>query len=57
MHDAIRGLYRDDPICERQQQALQPRAVQARAAEPVRWLAAETARLDLLEQQLRSRTG
>lgn len=57
MHDAIRGLYRDDPICQRQQQALQPRAVEARAAEPVRWLAAETARLELLEQQLRSRTA
>jgi integrase len=58
MHDAIRGLYHDDPICDRQQrQTLQPRAVQARAAEPARWLAAETARLELLEQQLRSQTG
>ena len=57
MHDAIRGLYRDDPICERQQQTLQPRAVEARAAGPARWLAAETARLELLEQQLRRQAG
>jgi integrase len=57
MHDAIRGLYRDDPICQRQQQTLQPRTLQARAAEPVQWLAAETARLELLEQQLQSRAG
>jgi integrase/recombinase XerD len=57
MHDAIRGLYHDDPICDRQQQTLQPRAVHARAAEPVRWLAAETARLELLEQQLHGQTG
>lgn len=57
MHDAIRGLYRDDPICQRQQQTLQPRSVAAREPEPVPWLAAETARLELLEQQLRSRAG
>jgi integrase len=57
MHDAIRSLYRDDPICDRQRQALQPRAVEARAAEPAGWLAAETARLELLEQQLRSQAG
>lgn len=57
MHDAIRGLYRDDPICDRQQQALQPRAVEAHEPEPARWLAAETARLELLEQQLRSQAG
>jgi integrase len=57
MHDAIRGLYRDDPICDRQQQTLQPRAVEARATEPMPWLATETARLELLEQQLRSQAG
>lgn len=57
MHDAIRSLYRDDPICDRQQQTLQPRAVEAREPEPAGWLAAETARLELLEQQLRSQTG
>jgi hypothetical protein len=57
MHDAIRGLYRNDPLCDRQQQTLQPRVVEARAAEPPVWLAAETARLELLEQQLRSQTA
>ncbi len=57
MHEAIRSLYRDDPICDRQQQTLQPRAVEARTPEPVRWLAAGTARLELLEQQLRTRSG
>lgn len=57
MHDAIRSLYRDDPICDRQQQALQPRAVAAREPQPAPWLAAETARLELLEQQLHSQAG
>lgn len=57
MHEAIRSLYRDDPICDRQQQTLQPRAVEAREPEPARWLAAETARLELLEQQLHGQTG
>jgi Phage integrase family len=58
MHDAIRGLYRDDPICDRQQQALQPRIVDpAHQPERAGWLAAETARLELLEQQLRGRAS
>jgi integrase/recombinase XerD len=52
--DAIRGLYGDDPICDQQQQTLQPPAVAAPSAEPSGWLATETARLARLEQQLRS---
>jgi integrase len=52
MHEAIRGLYRDDPICERQQRALQPVAVPTTTAEPSTWLAAETAKLERLERRL-----
>jgi integrase len=52
MHEAIRGLYHDDPICDRQQQTLQPRVVDVEHAEPSPWLAAETAKLERLEQQL-----
>jgi integrase len=54
MHEAIRGLYQEDPICERQQRSLQPVAVATKDAEPSAWLAAETVRLERLEQQLRS---
>lgn len=57
MHDAIRGLDRDDPICDRQTQTLQPVAVPATNAEPSAWLVAEAAKLERLEQQLRTRTG
>jgi integrase len=57
MHEAIRGLYREDPICERQRQSLQPHAVAATRDEPSAWLASETARLERLEQQLRIATG
>jgi integrase len=57
MHDAILGLYRDDPICERQEQALRLTAVPAPAAEPSPWLADEAARLERLEEQLRGQTG
>jgi hypothetical protein len=57
MHQAVRGLYRDDPICERQQQSLQPVAVPTTSHEPTGWLAAETAKLERLEQQLAGRTG
>jgi integrase/recombinase XerD len=57
MHEAIRDLYHDDPICERQQRTLQPRALPATSAEPAGWLATETTRLERLEQQLRSQTG
>jgi integrase len=53
MHQAIRGLYAEDPICERQQHSLQPVAVPTRSDKPSAWLAAETARLERLEQQLR----
>lgn len=52
MHDAIQTLYREDPICERQQQTLRPVATPKPNAAPAAWLAAETARLDELEQRL-----
>jgi integrase/recombinase XerD len=57
MHEAIRGLYQDDPICDRQQRSLQPVAVSATNVEPSAWLAAETAKLETLEQQLGEQTG
>jgi hypothetical protein len=57
MHQAIRGLYADDPICERQQRSLQPVAVPTAELEPSKWLAAETTKLERLERQLGSRTG
>jgi integrase len=57
MHEAIRALYRDDPICDRQRRPPQPVAAPATSAEPAEWLAAETARLERIEQQLASRTG
>jgi integrase/recombinase XerD len=52
MHEAVRGLYAEDPICERQQRSLQPVAIATTIAEPSAWLAAETAKLERLEQQL-----
>jgi integrase/recombinase XerD len=50
MHEAILGLYRDNPICDRQERALQLSAPPA----PSAWLAAETAQLEQLEAQLRN---
>lgn len=52
MHDAIVGLYRGDPICDRQAQAVQPTAVPTPSSQPSAWLADETARLERLERQL-----
>jgi integrase/recombinase XerD len=52
MHQAILTLYREDPICDRQAQALRLTAVPEPAAEPGAWLADEEARLERLEQQL-----
>jgi integrase len=52
MHDAIQTLYREDPICERQQRTLRPVALPAPNAEPSAWLADETVRVEQLEQQL-----
>ena len=57
MHEAILGLYRDDPICERQERALHLTAVPTPTAEPSAWLADEAARLERLEQQLGLRAG
>jgi integrase/recombinase XerC len=57
MHDAIRGLYRDDPICDRQRRSLQPVAVATTSDGPSEWLAAETAKLERLELQLRTQTA
>jgi hypothetical protein len=52
MHEAIRGLYAEEPICDRQQRSLQPVAVPRTSDEPSGWLAAESAKLERLEQQL-----
>jgi hypothetical protein len=52
MHEAIQTLYREDPICERQQRMLRPVAAAGSDREPRAWLAAETARLEALEQRL-----
>lgn len=57
MHDAIRTLYRQDPICDRQRQALQPLALPAPNAEPSAWLAGEAAKLERIEQRLRTGLG
>lgn len=52
MHDAIQTLYREDPISERQQRTLRP-VVPAAGDEPGEaWLAAESARLEVLERRL-----
>jgi integrase len=57
MHDAIQTLYRDDPICDRQQRTLRSVADVTADAEAGGWLAAEAARLDALEQRLGLRAG
>jgi hypothetical protein len=57
MHDAIQTLYREEPICKRQQRTIRPVAVPASTAEPAAWLASETARLEELERRLRRQTG
>jgi integrase/recombinase XerD len=57
MHNAIRTLYREDPICDRQRQALQPVPVRLPSVEPSAWLAGETAKLEQIEQRLRTGTG
>ncbi len=57
MHEAIQTLYREDPICERQKKTLRPVAVPAPNPKPEAWLASETARLDAIEQGLRSQAG
>jgi hypothetical protein len=57
MHDAIRGLYGDDPICERQRYSLRRSPCQWRSPSRRGWLAAEAAKLERLEQQLAEQTG
>jgi integrase len=52
MHDAINTLYREDPICERQQRTLRSVAELRPDIEPTAWLAGESARLEALEQKL-----
>lgn len=52
MHEAILSLYREDPICDRQERALRLTAVPTPAVEPSGWLANETERLEQLEQRL-----
>jgi hypothetical protein len=57
MHDAVRGLYAADPICDRQQRALHPVAIPTTTSEPTGWLASETAKLERLERRLRSQAS
>jgi integrase/recombinase XerD len=57
MHDAIRTLYREDPICDRQRQALQPVATPVQNTKPTAWLAGETGKLERIEQRLRTGIG
>jgi hypothetical protein len=57
MHDAILSLYREDPICDRQEQALRLTEVTTPAAEPTAWLADEQDRLGRLERELGLRAG
>jgi integrase/recombinase XerD len=57
MHEAIRGLYAEDPISERQRRSLHPVAVATISDEPPAWLAAETAKLERIERQLGLRVG
>jgi integrase/recombinase XerD len=57
MHNAIQTLYREEPICERQQQTIRPVAVPLPNAEPAAWLASETARFEEFEQRLDRQTG
>jgi len=52
MHEAILGLYRDEPICKRQEHALRLAAFPTPAEEPSAWLAEEAVRLERLERQL-----
>jgi integrase len=57
MHDAILSLYREDPICDRQERALKLTALPTPAAKPSAWLAGETSRLEQLEQRLGLQAG
>lgn len=57
MHDAIQTLYREDPICERQQRTLRPVAVPAAEDTPAAWLDGERSRLEALERRLGLRAG
>jgi integrase len=58
MHDAIQGLYRDDPIIKpRRSKPAGSAAALPRPRRPSGWLADETARLAQLEQQLGPQTG
>jgi len=52
MHQAIQTLYRDDPICGRQRQAVQPIALLTPKTEAGAWLSTATARIAELERQL-----
>jgi hypothetical protein len=55
LHDAILGLYRDDPVCNRQEPAPPPATPPPAPPGQPAWLADETARLEALERQLESR--
>jgi hypothetical protein len=53
MHETIQVLYREDPICDREERAIRFAPVPAAAAERSVWLADETARFERLEQTAR----
>jgi integrase len=55
MHQAIQTLYREDPICDRQQNAFTLTAAPTPVGRPAAWLADETARLDELERRIGAR--
>jgi integrase/recombinase XerC len=57
MREAILTLYQDDPICDRQAEALTLRPLSTPETAPAGWLEREAARLDALEQQLRREAG
>ncbi len=52
MHEAILSLYREDPICGRQERAIRLTALPTPAAKPSIWLANEAWRLEQLERRL-----
>jgi integrase/recombinase XerD len=57
MHDAILSLYREDPVCDRQERALKLTPVPTPVAQPSLRLVDETARLEELERRLGLQAG
>ncbi len=57
MHEAILSLYREDPVCDRQERALKLTPVPTPVAQPSARLVDETARLEELERRLGLQAG